>query len=247
MPTVRKTNVLLTRDFTWKFKGKASDDNATSVLRYKDDFADWQTRCPLYGDPHPDLPDFKLTEIEADREPGDQIAVTLTYEANTFAVELPGKPGAEEATARYSASITGREEHILTNPFASELSETELKALLNISNGSENKDDGSAWDTDVTSENGIALLSKIRKGNVACKSNSVIYTERKLVNSLSEINYSAVNKRQSPPGPATGGAANWLYIGANADPSEDGETWTLERQWEFSPTGWDPDLYPAVS
>jgi hypothetical protein len=244
MPTVRKTNVLLTRDFTWKFKGKASDDNATSVLRYKDDFADWQTRCPLYGDPHPDLPDFKLTEIEADREPGDQIAVTLTYEANTFAVELPGKPGAEEPTARYSLSVTGGEEHILTSEYAEFLDNLEQEALLAISNGNEEKADGSKWEDEVWSFKGLRLLSKMRKGNVSVKTSSVIYTERKLSASLSDLNLSKVNRRESPPGSIVGGAANWLYIGGTADPSEDGETWTIERQWQYSPNEWDEDLYP---
>jgi hypothetical protein len=247
MSSVRKTNVLLTRDYTWKFKGKFSEDSATSVLKYKDDFDGWQTRCPLYGTAHPDLPGFVLIEIEADREPGDQIAVTLNYEVNSHTAEYPGKPGSEGATPRYSVSITGIEEHILTNAFASELDETEIKALLNISNGNEDKADNSKWEDDVTTANGLALLAKIRKGNVSVKSNSVIYTERKLIDGLDELNYANVNKREKPPGPVGGTATNWLFIGATADPSADGETWTMERQWQFSPDGWDTDLYPAAT
>jgi hypothetical protein len=247
MPTVRKTNVLLTRDFTWKFKGRASEDSATSVLRYKDDFDGWQTRCPLYGEVHPDLPGFILTEIEADREPGDQISVTLNYEVNSFATEYPGKPGAEEATPRYSVSINEGEEHILTSAFADGLTDTERKALLNISNGSESKDGGGTWEADVSSTEGLSLLAKIRKGNVARIADTVVYSERKLATSLSALNYTNVNKRQAPPGLSGATATNWLYTGGGADPSESGDTWTITRNWKFSPDGWDTDLYPLAT
>jgi hypothetical protein len=247
MPSVRKTNVLLTRDYTWKFKGKSSEDSATSVLKYKDDFSGWQTRCPLYGDEHPDLPGFVLIEIDADREPGDQIAVTLTYEIQSFSAEYPGKSGSDEPTPRYSVAINEGEEHILTSKFAEPVEEAELKALLNISNGNENKEDGSEWQADVTSEPGLALLAKIRKGFISRISDTVVYTERKLADDLDKLDYGNINKRQKPPGPVGGTASNWLYIGGGADPSEAGETWTITRSWKYSPDGWDTDIYPLAA
>ena len=248
MPTVRKTNVLLTRDYTWKFKGKSSEDTATSVLRYKDDFDGWATRCPLYGEVHPDLPAFKLIEIEADREPGDQIAVTLTYEANSFSAEYPGRPGSSEATPRYSVSITSVDEHILSSDYAvdAELSRKELDALQAISSGTMEKSDGSKYSLDITSDVATSLLAKIDKGNVDVKSNSLIYTETKLTDTLADLEFSNINKRERPPGDVPGGADNWLYIGANADPSTDGEAWTITREWQYSPNGWDEDLYPLA-
>jgi len=247
MPTVRKTNVALTRDYTWKFKGRMSEDSATSVLRYKDDFDGWVDRCPVYGDEHPDLADFFLTEIEAEREPGDQIAVTLTYEINSFSESYPGKPGGEEPTPRYSVAINEGEEHILTSAFASGITDTERKALLNICNGNEIKEGTTRWETDVTSTEGVALLAKIRKGNVSVISDTVVYTERKLADDLDALNYSNINKREAPPGLTGASAANWLYIGGGADPSEAGDTWTITRNWKFSPDGWDTDLYPEAT
>ena len=241
MPTVRKTNVLLTRDYTWKFKGRISEDSATSVLRYKDDFDDWQTRCPIYGTVHPDLPGFTLTEIEADREPGDQIAVTLTYEVNSFTTEYPGKPGAEEPTPRYSVSINEGEEHILTSDFAEDLTEEQQDALMAIANGA----------TDVqypgSDDAGISLMAKIKKGNVSIITTTLVYTERKLSTTLDDLKRINLNHREVPPGPIGGGADYWLYIGGTADPSETGDTWTITRNWKFSPSGWDTDLYPAAT
>ena len=81
---VRKTKVLKQLDYTWDFEASAKDNSPKSVLRYKDDFSGWASRCPLFGSEHPDLPGFLLVDIKASREPGDQIAVTLHYEANAF-------------------------------------------------------------------------------------------------------------------------------------------------------------------
>jgi hypothetical protein len=245
--TVQKTNVLLTLDYTWKFKGKSSEDNATSVLRYKDDYQDWITRCPLYDSEHPDLPGFVLTEIEADREPGDQIAVTLTYEIQSFSAEYPGKPGSEAPTPRYSMTINEGEEHILTSSFASTLDEENRKALLNIANGNEEKADGSKWEDDVIQPDATVLLEKIRKGFISRISDTVVYTERKLAEDLDDLDYSNVNKRQLPPGPVMGTADNWLYIGGSADPSEAGDAWTITKNWKYSPDGWDEDIYPEAA
>jgi len=244
--TVQKTNVFLTLDYTWKFKGKFSEDSATSILKYKDDYKDWRTRCPLYGSGHPDLPGFVLIEIEADREPGDQISVTLTYEIQSHTAEYPGKPGSEEPTPRYSVAINEGEEHILTSAFADPLEEGEIKALLNISNGTEAKEGGGSWEDDVTTETALDLLPKIRKGFISRISDTLVYTERKLSDSLTGLEFSRVNKREKPPGTVPGTAANWLYIGGGADPSEAGETWTITRNWKYSPDGWDEDIYPLA-
>lgn len=241
-----KINVLKTRDYTWKFKGKFSEDTATAVLKYKDDFDGWATRCPYYGEVHPDLPSFNLVEIDADKEAGEVIAVTLTYESYSFSAEIPGKPGSEEPTPRYSVRIAGREEHILTNPFADGLDDTELKALLAISNGTEDKDGGGSYAADVTTTEGLAILAKIRKGNVATKTGGLVYLERKVTDSLADINFTKLYKTGAPPGPVGGAATSWLYIGADADQSTDGLFYNLERQWEYSPDGWDADLYPPA-
>jgi len=247
MSTVRKTNVLLTRDYTWKFKGKSSDDSATSILRYKDDYDGWRTRCPLYDSAHPDLPDFKLTEIEADREPGDQIAVTLTYEIQSFSAEYPGKPGSEEPTPRYAVAINEGEEHILTSAFADPLSLAEREVLMIISNGVGSKEEYNELSAQISSDVGLALLPKIAKGNISVITDTVVYTERKLADSLDQLDYANINKRQQPPGPVGGNASNWLYIGGSADPSEAGDAWTITKNWKYSPDGWDEDIYPEAA
>jgi hypothetical protein len=240
---VRKTNVFKTHDYTWTYRATQGEDKAKSQLRYKDDFSGWASRCPLFGSEHPDLPGFALIDIAADREAGDQISVGLTYEATASTTDIPGRPGSDEATARYSVQVSGREEHILTNSFAADLDATELKALLAISNGNETDDAGAQWEALVKSDTGQTLLAKIRKGNVAVKSGGIVYIERKIITALSQLDYANFYKIDTPPGPASGEANSWLYLGGNAEPNADGLTWNAEKQWEFSPDGWDTDLY----
>jgi hypothetical protein len=141
-------------------------------------------------------------------------------------------------------TINEGEEHILTSNYAKNLSDVNLRALLNISNGNEEKADGSKWEDDVSGEIGLAVLAKIRKGFISRISDTVVYTERKLAESLDDLDYFFVNKRQLPPGPVMGTEENWLYIGGSADPSEAGDAWTITKNWKYSPDGWDEDIYP---
>jgi len=237
-------NVVKQHDYTWKFKASAGDNKATAVLRYQDAFSGWASpsRCPSFGDVHPDLEGFFLTDLEADREEGEKISVTCTYELRSNTVDYPGR-SAGDPVALYSVQMAGGEEHILTSTFAAPVLEAERKALLAISNGSETDESGATWESQVTSDIGLSLLAKIRKGNVAVKIGSLIYTERKLITSLTELEYDKLGKIDNPPGPAEAGDENWLYISATADPDKNGTTWQAERQWQFSPEGWDPDLY----
>jgi len=241
-----KLSISKANDSTWTYRASASEDKATATLRYRDDFIGWASRCPKFKSEHPDLPAFTLVEISASRVDGDLIDVDLTYEATALGTEYPGRDASDETPARYSVQIAGREEHVLTNSFAAGLSETELKALYAISNGTEAAEDGTPYEDDVTSTNGLALLAKIRKGNTHYKTGGITYIERKVVNTLSALNTATIGKRDNPPGGVAGGAAKWLYVGATAEPQDTGETWSLERQWEFTPAEWDNDLYGTV-
>lgn len=238
-----KINVDFTYDYTWEVEAAASEDKSTSVLKYKDDYDGWLTRCPAFGTEHPDLDGYLLAKIKASREPGDQIAVTCTYECTNYASDVPGRPGGEEPVSRFGVRVGGREEHILTNGFASTLTEKELKALYAISNGSEADEKNRKWETDVTSDTGLAILAKIRKGNTAYKTGGIIYFQRTTVDSLADLRYSKLFKIDDPPGSPGGATNGWLYLGGDLDPSADGATWAVEFQWEYSPDGWDTDLY----
>lgn len=240
---VNKLHVALARDYTWEFEGAQGEDKQKSVLKYKDDYDGWIARCPLYGSAHPDLTGFYLVGLKAAREPGDQIAVTCLYEANSWTSAYPGRPAGSAATARYAVRVNGRDEHILSNEFASGLAESELKALYAISNGNETDEAGKKWESLVTSADGLAILAKIRKGNVAYKTGGVIYIERKLVNALSSLRFTNLYKIDTPPGGVGGVTNGWLYLGGDLEPSPDGTTWQAEFQWEYSPDGWDADLY----
>ena len=244
---VNQTNVVLTHDVPWTFRAKASEQKATATLRYKDDFDGWATRCPLFGAEHPDLPGMFLTEIAADREGGDQIAVLLTYESSDGALDYPGRPEGGEVIYRYAADITDGEDHILTaSIYGDNLSATNLKALMAIANGSEQKSDGSNWADDVTGTLALGALAKIRKGVIARKSYSLFWVEKFTTSDLSDLNFTHIHKTEVPPGGVGGAAVNWLYVGASATETDDGGFYALERRWQYSPDGWDADLYPAA-
>lgn len=246
--SVDKLNVTKTFDSTWEYEVSAGEDRPTAHISYVDDFVGWASRCPLVNSSHPDIPNLKLEKIKAKRLDGELIQVDLSYIAMAYA-GVPGKPPqSEEATAKYYVQVAGREEHILTNPYAANLSEIELKALFAISNGTEKDEQGNAYKDVIESAEGLALLAKIYKGNVAYKTGTIIYGQRKVIRSLSELELSDFGKRNMPPGNVGGGAANWLYISASADPvPTDEQAWQADRQWEYSPNEWDQDLYTTPS
>jgi len=237
-------NVTKTFDSTWEYEVSAGEDKPTAQISYKDKFQGWASRCPLVNSSHPDIPPLKLEKIKAKREEGGRVKVDLFDVALTNA-GVPGRaPESASVTAKYYVQVANREEHILTNSFASEVSEEELKALYAISNGTVADENGVAYDSVIVSETGLALLAKIRKGNTHYVAGTIIYGERKVITSLSELNLSLYGKQDMPPGGVGGGASNWLYISASADPvNTDEVAWQADKQWQYSPEGWDDDLY----
>lgn len=244
--SARKTNVVKTFDSTWEYEITSTEDKPKAELSYTDDFVGWASRCPKLNSAHPDISALKLEKIKASRLDGEQIEVKLSYSSMATS-GVPGKPDESGAvTAKYYVQINSREEHILTNSFADGLSETELTALYALSNGTEADKDGNAYKDSVTTSTGLAILEKITKGNVAYKAGSLIYGERKVITNLSSLNYATIGKIDTPPGPVGGGANAWLYVSASAEPAPTDEVaWQMDRQWEFSPDGWDTDLYSA--
>lgn len=226
----------------WKYRTSANDDKASTSATYTDNFEGWTSRLPQLGSPDPYLIGFGLIEIDATRVEGDLIQVTLKYESHT--AQYPGRDPNAAKTKRYSAEITNGEEHILThNRYGENLTETELKALLAISNGTEDKQTGEQYADDITTALGLEVLAKIRKGNNARKTAGLIWIEESTTDTLADINFAQINKTQQPPGGVGGTAANWLYLGSPARETDQGGTYKLTKRWEFSPDGWDPDLY----
>jgi hypothetical protein len=246
--SVRKTNVVKTFNSTWEYEISAGEDKPKALISYEDDFVGWASRCPKVNSAHPDMPKLLLDKIKAKRIDGELIQVDLSY-TSMASSGVPGKPDAEgDPVAKYYVQLSSGEEHILTNAFAEGLDEEELKALFAISNGNEADENNVKYEDSVTSTNGLALLEKIRKGNVAYKTGALIYGERKVITDLSSLNYLKLGKIDTPPGPVTGGAGKWLYISGGADPVSTSEVaWQMDRQWQYSPDGWDPDLYTASS
>jgi hypothetical protein len=242
--SANKLNVIQQYDTTWEYEVSAGEDKPTATIAYTDDFQGWASRCPEVNSAHPDITSLKLDKIKAKRIEGDQIQVTLSYVAMLGAA-VPGKPAStEEAMAKYYVQISNREEHILTNPYAAGLDDAELKALFAISNGTEADESGTPYENAISSTEGLSLLAKIRKGNVAYKTGTIIYGQRKVITTLEDLQFPDFGKRNEPPGPVGGTAANWLYVSASADPvSTDQVAWQCDRQWEYSPDGWDADLY----
>lgn len=239
-----KLNVVQTYDSTWEYEVSAGEDKPKAVIAYTDDFSGWASRCPEVNSAHPDITGLKLENIKAKRVDGDQIQVTLHYIAMLGAA-VPGKPATtEEAMAKYYVQVGAKDEHVLTNTYADPLTDAELKALFAISNGTEADENGVAYETAISSTEGLSLLAKIRKGNVAYRTGTIIYGQRKIITALSELELATFGKRDMPPGTVGGTEANWLYVSAAADPvPTDQVAWQADRQWEYSPNGWDSDLY----
>lgn len=248
--SVNKVNVVKTNGVDWEYEVSAGEDKPTGFITYTDDFLGWASRCPLVNSAHPDIPGLKLERIKAKRIEGDQIKVDLFYVAMAFQ-GVPGKPDqSENATAKYYVQVNSREEHILSNPYAAGLDSTEREALFAISNGTLEDGGGNKYEVAVTSTEGVELLEKIKKGNVSYLLGTIIFGQRKVIKNISELNIENFGKRNKPPDPpgiSLGGTlANWLYTSAAADPVPTDEVaWQADRQWTYSPEGWDEQLYTS--
>jgi len=246
--SVNKLNVEKLFDSTWEYEVSAGEDKPTANISYTDDFVGWASRCPTVNSAHPDIPTLLLEKIKAKRLEGEQIKVDLFYVAMANS-GVPGKPAqSDEATAKYYVQVAAAEEHILSNNFCSELDIVEIKALFAIANGTEADEAGTPYENSITSDNGLAVLAKIRKGNISFKKGTIIYGQRKVIRALADLELGKFGKRNEPPGGVGGSEANWLYVSASADPVATSEVaWQADRQWEYRAEGWDADLYTYVA
>jgi hypothetical protein len=244
---VVKHNVQKTIEEGWTYKASAGSEKVSITGSYKDNFKGWMDRCPNFGSAEPSIPGMVLVDIIASEEPGDMIKVSLVYE-QTLKGDYPGRGKDHDTIKRYSVELSNGEEHILShNRYGSNLEDIELKALFAISNGTETKDEGAGnYADDITSELGLECLAKVRKGTVARKSCGIIWVEKFNTENLSDIEYSKFLKTELPPGGVGGSANKWLYLGTPATESEQGGIFSLEKRWEYSPDGWDAELYPPA-
>lgn len=243
--SANKINVVKTEGVEWEYEISSTTDKPSATIVYTDDFQGWGSRAPLLNTPHPDLPQLLLEKIKAKRKDGDQIEVTLSYVALTEA-GVPGKPAVSDSrTSKYYLQGSTGEEHILTNAYCSDIPENELKALFAISNGTEEDKNGNSYADTIATEKGLNVLAKIRRGTVACKAGSIVYGQRKIIKDLSELEFDYLAKIYDvPPGPVVDDGNQWLYVGGSASPvNTDQKAWEMDRQWLYSPDGWDDNLY----
>jgi hypothetical protein len=240
----KKISVKKTISSDWKYSVRLGEDKVKASGTYKDEFAGWGSRCPDLGSVHPDIQGMYLVAIDANREEGGLIKVDLSYESSDGTANRPGRGEDPEAQKRYAIELNAGEEHILTaDIYGDNLVPLELKALLAISNGTEDKADGAAYADDVLTELGLAALAKIRKGTVARKSSSVTWVEKSVTDDLVDVEFLKFDTIQTPPGLPNPEADKWIYRGTPAIETAEGGFYELEKRWEYAPFGWDLDLY----
>ena len=245
--SAKHTNVKKTPESDYKFDVAEGDQKARVTGSYKDAYEGWKTRCPLLKSPHPDDATMGLVKISAAREDGNVIKVSLEYESYTWEATYPGRPASDERIKRYDCELSTTEEPLLTNGRFAELGDGERVALANLLNGQETKEGGGSWADDVTSELGLHALAKVRKGISAYLEPGFVWIERYVTENLEDLEMTKCGEIMDPPGPrpAPGSERNYLYLGATASNTDDGEKWNVERKWRLSGKGkWDDLYYP---
>lgn len=239
---VVKTNCIPVQDYTWTYKVRFGDSKIRSRLRYKDDYQQWQTRVPLEGSAHPDIPGLALIEIDAEKEEGDLISVVLDYESADWNASYPGRATSEKSQERFSSRVTLNDEPLFTFPEFDLLSEEAQTALVAYANSQRTQDDYNEALSLLTSTEEVAFLTALRKGQEAWRAPGVIWVRKRIVKSLSEIPFEKVGKIDVPPKdpngfPATEGDYNWMYLPPDFEQSADGKTYELTEYWEKSYKG----------
>lgn len=252
MSTVRKTNVLKTRDFTWDYEASAKDDKAKSVLKYRDDFTGWASRCPKFYSAHPDIPGMQLVDIKAKKLEGEQIEVTLDYEVMDWTAEYPGRSPGDKATERFYIDPSLSDEPVFTFTKFADLSD-EMKAALRDYQASDRTDNDYNVCNGVVGgdENALAFLNALAKGQESWRAPRVVWVRKRSVKSISELPLDLIGKIDDPPqdkdgNPDTPDGYSWMYLAPTVTPSADGRTYDVEERWERSDEGgWNEFFYTA--
>jgi len=245
---VVKRNVVKLDQVEWEFSISASSNKVTAKGVYQDDYPSWMSRMPDTNSPHPEIPALLLMEIKATRIPGDMITVSLSYECTDPDAEYPGRK--KGPIKRYHMEPSAGEEPLLTNDIFADLTDPEKEAAQELLASSRTSEDFTKAGTILTTEAGLLVLEKVRKGAEAYRSPGLIWVERFTTNNLDDVELPKILKTtDTPPGPCPDAGAddrNWLRLAPTVNPHDDGKTFDIENRWELSlPGRWDPDFYPA--
>jgi hypothetical protein len=238
----RKIAVIKGFNPTWTYDASLGESKAVATLAYDDDFTGWSQRVPALGSTHPDLEGLVLVNIQAVRREGGLITVTLKFESYSWTASYPGRPAGENSVRRYDIELATTEEPLFKNGRYALLSNAELKALGQIVNGQETDAQGNQLEDQVTSEEGLECLAKIRRGQTHNLKQGLVWTERFITDDLADLQLAKFGLIDEPPGGApTDSSSNYLYLGGVARNSEDGDFWEVERKWQHGE--WDVDIY----
>lgn len=241
--TVREINVVKTYDPTFEYEVSNDDTPAKLDVAYIENAANWVKTLPYLDTASGAAPGMSLTKIKSSRMEGNQVMVRLHYEGS----DCPGRDPKAPPVYRYDVEIATAEEHLLTHPYYTTLTEVERRGLLSICNGCEVDQAGAPWENALQGALAQHALERIRKGFVAYLKPTVVYVQRASnIRELSALAFTLVGKIDTPPGPVTAEAGHWLYLGATATHAADGKTWSIEKRWRYSDTHWDT-LYTPPS
>lgn len=246
----------------WSYQDSAGEDGATIRAPYRDDVSNWHARVPAYGSSLPEevgtgLPaavrsSFRVKSRSVRNVEGDQVTVEVEFTSATRADQDPND-AERDPIPRYSLAVSLSEEPLLSHERYEAVPEEELEALRNILAGQvwKTEEGKERWEADVTSEEGLEALAKIKKGTSTYREPGLVWREQSRVpwdRRAEFYELDKVRRIDDPPGePPTGGSRNYLYLGpVAADQDETGEWCDLRREWELSGVnGWDPELYEA--
>lgn len=238
-------NTIQTFDYKWSYKAALSDDKVSSVLKYKDQFQGWLARTPAFKSAHPDILGLKLVEIDAEREEGGLIAVTLKYEAS--AASIPGFDN-DARPSKYHLEPTLSDEPILTFHKIQDWDDDVKQALRDFLNSDRlaadyNKALGAVG---LANNDAITVLSAIADGQESYLNPQVIWSRKKQIASLSSVPLDKIGKIDIPPGDApTPDNTNWLYLAPLISQNPEG-SFELEERWQRSyEGGWKEFFYAS--
>lgn len=200
---------------------------------------------------------------------GDVISVTLTY--GVISGDSVGTGLEQPGEKNYTLSCSDGSASILLHPKFANIPESEqviAKALLDgtkvfdnvwrhktklMLSSSKPEDADTNWHPQETLEQAIAtvvktdagklLISKIKKGITSYSTEKITWKETSYARTLTAAN--DISKIDSPAGNPPAISGNWRLTAAEANKSESGRFWKIDKTWTASDSGakWDEDLY----